>query len=30
MEQTIQNRLILSAKDGLVDLPTLQLFFKSE
>ena len=30
MEQTIQDRLILSAKDGLLDLQTLQLFFRSE
>ena len=29
MNQTIQDRLILSAKDGLIDLPTLQLFFRN-
>ena len=29
MEQSIQDRLILSAKDGLIDLPTLQLFFRN-
>jgi len=30
MEQTIQNRLILLSKEGRIDLPTMQLFFKFE
>jgi hypothetical protein len=28
MQQTIQNRLVLLAKEGLIDLPTLKLFFR--
>lgn len=28
--QTFENRLIVLAKDGKIDLPTMKLFFKSQ